>query len=193
MLGQQLPRRSLFDMSGDVVGVVVAQISALRMMEAGQGVPQNLNFAIQVPLVVNFLSIKRRHSYSISPRLCFSAKTSAMSRRCATSLTALDTAFLYRKQLVTNCTCNGKNALGLASFDVKRDPTLRPGDIISTKEGLLAYTGRSQQGAAFTPVNPTTLPVNIRPTSSQPRVADPGTIVQPQRPLPANPPSGRLD
>ena len=71
--------------------------------------------------------------------------------------TALDTAFLYRKQLVTNCTCNGKNALGLASFDVKRDPTLRPGDIISTKEGLLAYTGRSQQGAAFTPVNPTTL------------------------------------
>jgi len=54
MLGQQLPRRSLLDMSGDVVGVVVAQISALRMMEAGQGVPQNVNFAIQVPLVVNF-------------------------------------------------------------------------------------------------------------------------------------------
>ena len=116
--------------------------------------------------------------------------------------TALETAFLYRKQLVANCTCNGRNALGLASFDVKRDPTLRPGDIISTKEGLLAYTGKSQQGAAFTPVNPATLPVNIRPTSSQPRVApsgepiaddDPGTIVQPQRPLPANPPSGRLD
>jgi hypothetical protein len=113
---------------------------------------------------------------------------------------ALDTAFLYRKQLVTNCTCNGKNALGLASFDVKRDPTLRPGDIISTKEGLLAYTGRSQQGAAFTPVNPATLLVNIRPTSSQPRLApsgepiaddDPGTIVQPQRPLSTNPPSGR--
>jgi Protein of unknown function (DUF2865) len=111
----------------------------------------------------------------------------------------LDTAFLYRKQLVANCTCNGKSALGLASFDVKRDPTLRPGDIVSTKEGLLAYTGRSQQGAAFTPVNPAALPVNIRPTSPQPQSAlageqtadDPGTIVQPQGPQTANPPSAR--
>ena len=48
----------LLDMSGDVVGVVVSQINALRMMEAGQSVPQNVNFAIQVPLVVNFLAIK---------------------------------------------------------------------------------------------------------------------------------------
>jgi len=60
--------------------------------------------------------------------------------------TALDTAFLYRKQLVANCTCNGKDAFGLTSFDVKRDPTLRPGDIVSTHEGLLAFTGRSAQG-----------------------------------------------
>src|SRR6516162_3959730 len=43
---------------------------------------------------------------------------------------ALDTAFLYRKQLVANCTCNGRNAFGMTSFDVKRDPTLRPGDIV---------------------------------------------------------------
>ena len=105
--------------------------------------------------------------------------------------TTLDTAFLYRKQLVANCTCNGRDAFGLASFDVKRDPTLRPGDIVSTKEGLLAYTGRSAQGATFTPVNPATLPINIRPTSSrssqlrpapgaEPVVNDePGTIVQP--------------
>ena len=70
----------------------------------------------------------------------------------------LDTAFVYRKQLVANCTCNGKDAFGLASFDAKNDPTLRPGDIVSTKEGLLAYTGKSGQGAAFTPVNPATLP-----------------------------------
>lgn len=113
---------------------------------------------------------------------------------------ALDTTFLYRKQLVANCTCNGKSAFGLASFDVKRDPTLRPGDIVSTKEGLLAYTGRSQQGAAFTPVNPATLPINIRPTSSEPPSVpsgeaiandDPGTIVRPQRPQTANPPGGR--
>jgi hypothetical protein len=64
---------------------------------------------------------------------------------------ALEAAFLYRKQLVANCSCNGRDAFGLASFDVKRDPTLRPGDIVSTKEGLLAYTGQSAQGCGFHP------------------------------------------
>jgi len=80
---------------------------------------------------------------------------------------SLDTAFLYRKQLVAKCTCNGRDALGLVSFDVKNDPTLRPGDIISTKEGLLAYTGRSGQTATFTSVDPATLPPDIKPSSSQ--------------------------
>ena len=75
----------------------------------------------------------------------------------------LDAAFVYRKQLVTNCTCNGRNAFGLASFDVKNDPTLRPGDIVSTKDGLMAYAGKSGRGAIFTSVNPGALPVDIRP------------------------------
>ncbi len=111
--------------------------------------------------------------------------------------TALDTAFLYRKQLVANCTCNGRDAFGLSTFDVMRDPTLRPGDIVSTKEGLLAYTGRSSEGAGFTPVNPATLPVDIRPTSSQLRPSskaeqtaddEPSTIVPPaKRPPQTNP------
>jgi hypothetical protein len=108
----------------------------------------------------------------------------------------LDNAFLYRRQLVANCSCNGRDAFGLASFDVKRDPTLRPGDIVSTKEGLLAYTGRSAQGATFTPVNPATLPVNVRPTSSPVRPApssdliaddEPGPIVKPEQRQLANP------
>ena len=75
----------------------------------------------------------------------------------------LDTAFVYRKQLVTNCTCNGKDAFGLAPFDVRNDPTLRPGDIVSTDNGLAAYTGGSGQTATFTPVNPATLPADIGP------------------------------
>jgi Protein of unknown function (DUF2865) len=90
---------------------------------------------------------------------------------------ALETAYLYRKQLVTSCTCNGKDAFGLTSFDVRRDPTLRPGDIVSTNEGLLAFTGRSTQGAAFTPVNPATLPPDIKPGSSPTRV--PAASVEP--------------
>jgi len=75
----------------------------------------------------------------------------------------LNTAFLYRKHLVANCSCNGKDPFGLATFDVKTDPTLRPGDIVSTKNGLAAYSGGSGPGATFTPVNPATLPVNIGP------------------------------
>jgi hypothetical protein len=75
--------------------------------------------------------------------------------------TSLQTAFMYRKQLVASCTCNGRDALGLVSLDVKTDPTLRPGDIVSTGSGLLSYTGKSGQAAAFTPVNPATLPVDI--------------------------------
>jgi hypothetical protein len=74
---------------------------------------------------------------------------------------SLDTAFLYRKQLVTNCTCNGKNAFGLAPFDVKNDPTLHTGDLISTANGLTMYTGSSAHGATFTPVDPATLPPGI--------------------------------
>ena len=133
-------------------------------------------------------------------KVFFGSEVGAAVAQDGQHYSALDTTFLYRKQLVANCTCNGKSALGLAPFDVKRDPTLRPGDIVSTKEGLLAYTGRSQQGAAFTPVNPATLPINIRPTSSEPPSVpsgeaiandDPGTIVRPQRSQTANPPSGR--
>jgi hypothetical protein len=99
--------------------------------------------------------------------------------------TDLDTAFAYRKQLVTNCTCNGKDALGLNKLDVNKDPTLRPGDIVSTKDGLMAFTGRTGTAPGFAPVNPATLPDDIRPGSSQLRLPptaqstssdEPGTI-----------------
>jgi Protein of unknown function (DUF2865) len=62
-----------------------------------------------------------------------------------------DNAFLYRKQLVANCTCNGKDAFGLARFDMTKDTTLRPGDIVATKDGFVAYSGAS--GQAFTPID----------------------------------------
>jgi hypothetical protein len=110
----------------------------------------------------------------------------------------LDTAFIYRKKLVPNCTCNGRDSFGLASFDVKNDPTLQPGDIVSTKDGLLSYTGRTAQGASFAPVNPATLPPDIRPGSPQLRlppatdtVADEeaGTIVPSSAPAPAPAPT----
>lgn len=66
----------------------------------------------------------------------------------------LDNAFLYRKQLVAGCTCNGHDPFGLARIDVKTDPGLRPGDVVATKAGMVAFTGRNQDKTAdFTPVN----------------------------------------
>ncbi len=62
----------------------------------------------------------------------------------------LDRAYLYRKQTVAGCTCNGRNQFGLAHIDINTDPTLRPGDVVASRNGLLAFTGRNG-GADFTP------------------------------------------
>jgi hypothetical protein len=79
---------------------------------------------------------------------------------------ALPTAFVYRKQVVANCTCNGKTAGGLARMDVRSDPTLRPGDIVATNEGLMSYRGSNGRSADFTPVQDRKLSaVRIRPAA----------------------------
>jgi hypothetical protein len=64
----------------------------------------------------------------------------------------LPKAFLYRKQMVAGCTCNGKDAFGLAKMDVKEDPTLARGDIVVTQTGLASVSGRDRQGPQLTPV-----------------------------------------
>jgi hypothetical protein len=64
----------------------------------------------------------------------------------------LPEAYAYRKHLVAGCTCNGRDAFGLAPIDVADDPTLRPGDVVATKYGLMAFTGRTGKTANFTPV-----------------------------------------
>jgi hypothetical protein len=65
----------------------------------------------------------------------------------------LKNAFAYREQTVPDCTCNGKNPFGIARLDPKDDPTLRPGDVVATKDGLLAYSGSSRSNSAeFTPI-----------------------------------------
>jgi Protein of unknown function (DUF2865) len=102
-----------------------------------------------------------------------------------------DNAFLYRKQLVANCTCNGKDAFGLAPFDMTKDPTLRPGDIVATKDGFVAYSGAQVQGgpAAFTPIESSVVAAQLNPYAPRARLArsaeappadDPGTIVPAQ-------------
>jgi hypothetical protein len=65
-----------------------------------------------------------------------------------------DTAFLYRERSVTNCTCNGRHRFGLATLDPASDPTLRPGDIVATNDGLVTYNGNGKS-AEFTPIEQT--------------------------------------
>jgi hypothetical protein len=66
----------------------------------------------------------------------------------------LSTAFVFREKIVQGCTCNGKDAFGLVNTPVEDDATLRPGDIVATKNGLMAYNGSGgrKPGASFTPI-----------------------------------------
>jgi hypothetical protein len=66
----------------------------------------------------------------------------------------LSTAFVFREKIVQGCTCNGKDAFGLVNTPVEEDATLRPGDIVATNNGLMAYNGSGgrKPGASFTPI-----------------------------------------
>jgi hypothetical protein len=67
-----------------------------------------------------------------------------------------ENAYAYRKALRADCTCNGRDPAGLAPVDLTMDSSLRPGDVIATTDGLVAYSGvrvGNDQTAAFTPVS----------------------------------------
>src|SRR5262249_23379500 len=66
----------------------------------------------------------------------------------------LATAFAYRKKIVPGCTCNGRDAFGLVTTPVADDPTLRAGDIVATKAGLMAYSGGADGPPPFPPRTP---------------------------------------
>lgn len=92
----------------------------------------------------------QRHNNATSIQLCSAfcptAKTqvfngSAIDHAVASSgarYADLDNAFVYREKIVSNCTCNGKDAFGLAKIDVAADPTLRPGDIVASGDNVKA-------------------------------------------------------
>jgi hypothetical protein len=66
-----------------------------------------------------------------------------------------ENAFAYRKALRADCTCNGRDAAGLAPVDLTLDTSLRAGDVIATTDGLVAYSGikvGNNLTAEFTPV-----------------------------------------
>jgi Protein of unknown function (DUF2865) len=66
-----------------------------------------------------------------------------------------ENAFAYRKALRADCTCNGRDAAGLAPVDLTLDTSLRAGDVIATTDGLVAYSGiklGNNQSPEFLPV-----------------------------------------
>jgi Protein of unknown function (DUF2865) len=66
-----------------------------------------------------------------------------------------ENAFAYRKELRADCTCNGRDPAGLAPIDLSLDSSLRPGDVIATTDGLVAYSGvriGNDQTPEYTPV-----------------------------------------
>ena len=66
----------------------------------------------------------------------------------------LANAFLYRKQFVPGCTCDGKSPAGLARVAPTDDPTLRRGDIVVSNAGFAFFSGRDRNRQAnFTPVD----------------------------------------
>jgi hypothetical protein len=64
----------------------------------------------------------------------------------------LPNAFVYRDKLVPGCNCDGKSPTGLVRFEGHDDPTLRPGDIVATGEGLMVY-GDGRLAGGYTPIS----------------------------------------
>ena len=71
------------------------------------------------------------------------------------SYSELPNAFRYRKEIVAGCTCNGKDALGLAQVSIEKDSTLRSGDIVAGANGLVVANKSDRRGASveFSPAS----------------------------------------
>jgi hypothetical protein len=117
-------------------------------------------------------------------KVYFGTEIDGSVARDGTRYAGLENAFLYRKQLVANCTCNGRDAFGLAPYDAANDSTLRPGDIVVTNNGLMAYTGKSGPAGAFTPVDPASISAQLNSVTSPQRASARGEWADPRPPSP---------
>jgi hypothetical protein len=98
----------------------------------------------------------------------------------------LQNAFAYRDRVVADCSCNGKDAFGLVTTTANDDPTLRPGDIVATDKGFVAYNGGSgrRPSAEFTPVE------SYGGMSAEVRQRLAGTKIAPRNATPVPEPDG---
>lgn len=81
----------------------------------------------------------------------------------------LPNAFRYRSEIVSGCTCNGKDTAGLAQVKIEEDKTLRRGDIVAGPNGLLV-TQRDTEGGRSLSFSPASKEIQAR-YSRLPQVA----------------------
>lgn len=84
--------------------------------------------------------------------------------------TALPNAFKYRETLVADCSCNGKDAVGLAHVSPEKDETIRKGDIVAGSEGLIVATRSAERNGRTANFSPA--PASIRQKFAQNPVAN---------------------
>jgi hypothetical protein len=77
------------------------------------------------------------------------------------SYSDLPNAFRYRNEIVSGCTCNGKDPAGLASLKAGDDPTLRRGDIVAGSDGLVV-ANRNANDRRGIAMNFSPLPESVR-------------------------------
>jgi hypothetical protein len=85
---------------------------------------------------------------------------------------SLRNAFAYRERTIQGCTCNGRDPYGLVALNPVEDTSLRPGDIVATNQGFVAYSGGGRGVAEFTPIaSYPSLPAEWRERLAQTRIA----------------------
>jgi hypothetical protein len=75
-------------------------------------------------------------------KLVYGSDINDAETESGTSYSEFRNAFRYRNEIVAGCTCNGKDQIGLAAVKIENDPTLRKGDLVVGKGGLMV-AGRS--------------------------------------------------
>jgi hypothetical protein len=95
--------------------------------------------------------------------MCPSAETKIFSGAGIENATATDgkkymslpNALAYRKGIVNNCSCNGRDPFGVVSINIENDPTLRTGDIVVQPAGIVVFRGTTtapHKTSDFTPI-----------------------------------------
>jgi hypothetical protein len=74
----------------------------------------------------------------------------------------LANAFRYRNEIVSGCTCNGKDQIGLAPVRIEDDPTLRKGDIVAGNGGLMVAQGSADKRGAMLNLSPASEQLRLR-------------------------------